>query len=192
MSVTNDLERADARVASDQDARVPGTSDSTDAAHEHPHDHAGAAGRGDAYWQAVLRASGRRVTQQRLAVLDALDRAPHSTIEHVHALAAQRLPQLTLQGVYLMLGDLETAGIVRRFDAVRSAVRYETRVGDNHHHLLCRVCARIVDVDCVIGEAPCLTPSSTHGFSVESAEVVFRGVCADCVRAGEGAATAAS
>lgn len=133
-------------------------------------------------WSAALRERGLRVTRQRLAVLEALRGAQHSTAEELRAIAAEHSEGLTQQAVYLILDDLERVGLARRFDAPRAAARYEIRRGDNHHHLLCTRCGAIADVDCVVGAAPCLHPSDDAGFRIESADVVFRGVCADCRR----------
>lgn len=135
-------------------------------------------------WSAALRERSLRVTKQRLAVLGALERNPHATVDELHEAATRELPTLTSQAVYVMLDDLVAAGIVRRLDAPRSAARFETRVGDNHHHLLCTSCGRIVDVDCAVGEAPCLHPSNAHGFEVEAADVLYRGRCPACAALG--------
>lgn len=134
-------------------------------------------------WSVALRERGLRITKQRLAVLGALHEHQHSTVDELHAAASESLPTLTSQAVYLMLDDLIGAGLVRRLDAPRSAARFETRAGDNHHHLLCTSCGRIVDVDCAVGEAPCMHPSDPHGFTVEITDVLFRGRCSDCADA---------
>lgn len=131
-------------------------------------------------WSAALRERGLRVTKQRLAVLGALHEHQHSTVDQLHAAATVELPTLTAQAVYLMLDDLIAAGLVRRLDAPRQAARFETRADDNHHHLLCSECGRIVDVDCTVGEAPCLHPSNAHGYEIEAADVLYRGRCPDC------------
>ena len=135
-------------------------------------------------WSARLREQGLRVTRQRLAVLEALEAHPHATVEELHAHAVASCATLTAQAVYLMLDDLARAELVRRLDAPRSAARFETRVGDNHHHLQCVECGRIVDIDCVVGEAPCLHPSEAHGFALDIADVLFRGRCPACVEVG--------
>lgn len=137
-------------------------------------------------WGAELRARGLRVTKQRLAVLGALHANQHSTVDEVHVAAMRELPTLTAQAIYLMLDDLIDAGLVRRLDAPRSAARFETRVGDNHHHLLCTSCGRIVDVDCAVGEAPCIHPDNSHGFEIEAADVLYRGRCPQCAKAAQG------
>ncbi|MDO5052375.1 MAG: Fur family transcriptional regulator [Pseudoclavibacter sp.] len=134
-------------------------------------------------WPARLRELGRRVTRQRLAVLEALELRPHATAEEVHADAARTVPGISLQAVYLMLAELSSAGLLRRFDAPRQPARYETRTGDNHHHLVCEGCGRVEDVECTLGRSPCLTPSETHGFLVEQALVTFLGRCPQCADA---------
>ena len=143
--------------------------------------HATDANGADIDWSVALRDRGLRVTRQRVAVLQALSEHPHATVETLHARARDELPTLTAQAVYLMLDGLVAAGLVRRFDAPRQPARFETRVNDNHHHLLCTVCARIVDIDCAVGAAPCLEPTGEHGFEIEAADVIFRGRCAECV-----------
>ncbi|WP_424464861.1 Fur family transcriptional regulator [Pseudoclavibacter helvolus] len=137
------------------------------------------------FWQSVLRRAGLRVTRQRVAVLELLDASPHSSAERIFAAATPlrgELGSLTLQAIYGILDDLGRVGLVRRFDAPRTAARFETRIGDNHHHAVCDSCGRIEDVDCAVGEAPCLVPEAPRGFAVHTAEVVYRGLCADCSR----------
>lgn len=131
----------------------------------------------------LLRARGLRVTQGRLAVLGVLDRLPHADAEGVHRALAEAGAETSVQSVHNVLGDLAAAGIVRRFEPARSAARYERRIGDNHHHAVCSRCGRVDDVDCVVGEAPCMHADAPAGFTVEAAEVTFVGVCADCARA---------
>jgi Fur family transcriptional regulator, stress-responsive regulator len=133
----------------------------------------------------TLRAAGLRVTEQRLAVLAALDEpgAAHLTADQVHALVVRRLPGTPLQSVYLVLGALTGVGLLRRIEPAGSAARYERRTGDNHHHVVCSVCGAIADVDCAVGHAPCLTPSSAAGFSISTAEVTYWGLCASCTAA---------
>lgn len=130
----------------------------------------------------VLRARGLRVTQGRLAVLDVLDRMPHADAEAVHRALADTGARTSVQSVHNVLGDLTAAGLVRRFEPARSAARYERRIGDNHHHAVCSRCGRVDDVDCVVGEAPCMHADAPAGFTVQAAEVTFVGVCADCAR----------
>ncbi|MEA9985038.1 MULTISPECIES: Fur family transcriptional regulator [Subtercola] len=127
-----------------------------------------------------IRAVGLKVTAPRLAVLHTLQNAPHSSAEQVFAGLREELPGTSTQAVYGVLTSFTAAGLVRRFDPAGSPALYECRVGDNHHHVVCVRCGDLRDVDCVIGEAPCLTPSDTSGFSIFAAEVTFTGLCADC------------
>lgn len=136
-----------------------------------------------AAWSDQLRSHGRRVTKQRLAVLDAVDRRPHSTAEDVAAAVRQVLPAITVQSVYVVLSDLSAVGMLRKFEPPASAARYETRTGDNHHHAYCMRCGSVADVDCAVGHSPCLTPSEHHGMQLVAADVVYQGVCADCLAA---------
>jgi len=131
----------------------------------------------------ALRAAGLRVTDQRLAVLAALDGRPHAASDEVHARVAESLPRTSLQAVYVVLAALTGAGLVRRIEPAGSPARYERRTGDNHHHVVCSVCGTVSDVDCVVGHAPCLTPSSDSGFVVQTAEVTFWGLCPSCAAA---------
>ncbi|MGV0743005.1 Fur family transcriptional regulator [Mycolicibacterium sp. XJ870] len=130
--------------------------------------------------KALLRAVGLRVTAPRAAVLDVLATKPHSTADEVAGLVRENLGSVSTQAVYDVLRACVTAGLVRRIEPAGSSARYETRTGDNHHHLVCRVCGQVADVDCAVGEAPCLEPSDLGGFTVDEAEVVFWGVCAGC------------
>lgn len=135
---------------------------------------------------AVLRAHGLRVTAARLAVLDALVELPaHVTVEQVEVTARSRIGALSTQAVYDTMRALHRAGLVRRIEPAGSAALFETRVGDNHHHLVCRNCGCTIDVDCALGEAPCLAPSQAAGFEVDEAEVIFWGRCPDCVQTEE-------
>lgn len=127
-----------------------------------------------------LRAAGLKVTKGRLAALETLERHSHSTAEQLHSQLAGGGVPLTLQAVYLLLQVLTEHGVLRRIEPAGSAARYELRVGDNHHHLVCEQCSRIVDVDCDSDVVPCLLPSASHGFTVRVAEVTFWGVCPDC------------
>lgn len=127
-----------------------------------------------------LRDAGLRVTGGRIALLEALDARPHSDAETLLTVLKESSPRLSVQSVHNMLHDLSNAGLLRRIEPAGSPARYERRVGDNHHHLVCTSCGTIVDVDCVSGEAPCLDPSDTAGFAVDSAEVTFWGLCANC------------
>lgn len=132
---------------------------------------------------AVLRDAGLRVTESRRAVLDALAARPHSSVDELFPLVVERMPGASRQSVYNALGDFTDAGIARRIEPAGRAGMYELRVGDNHHHLVCSRCGAVEDVDCVVGEAPCLTPSHSRGFTVSSAEVTFWGVCPACAGA---------
>ena len=146
-------------------------------------EHAAGERRDAAFWQSALRRAGLRVTRQRVTVLDLLDTNPHSSAERIFAAATPsraELGSLTLQAVYGILDDLGRAGLVRRFDAPRTAARFETRIGDNHHHLVCTSCGAVQDVDCAVGHAPCLHPSDAHGFTLTSAEVTYWGLCPAC------------
>ena len=127
-----------------------------------------------------LRLGGLRVTRPRLAVLRALHGNPHVDTEAVIRLARAELGSVSHQAVYDVLRALTDAGLVRRIQPTGSVARYEARVGDNHHHVVCRTCGAIADVDCAVGHAPCLTASDGHGFVVEEAEVVYWGTCPSC------------
>ena len=129
---------------------------------------------------AALRAASLRVTSPRLAVLAALAAAPHSDADALARAARDRVGSLSTQAVYDTLHTLVDAGLARRFTPAGSAARYELRVGDNHHHLVCRRCGTVADVDCAVGEAPCLTPAAATGFVVDEAEVTWWGTCAEC------------
>lgn len=134
--------------------------------------------------RAQLRAVGLRVTAPRVAVLEALAAEPHSTADDVAGRVRQTLGSVSTQAVYDVLRACVNAGLVRRIEPAGSSARYETRAADNHHHLVCRVCGRVADVDCAVGHAPCLEPSEFAGFTVDAAEVVFWGVCPECQAAG--------
>ncbi len=131
-------------------------------------------------WSAQLRAHGRRVTKQRLAVLDAVDHSPHAGADEVAAIVRATLPDISLQSVYVVLTDLTETGMLRRIEPPHSPALYETRVDDNHHHAMCTGCGGIEVVDCAVGHAPCLTPSNTHGMTIQIADVLYQGLCADC------------
>lgn len=130
----------------------------------------------------VLREAGLRVTRPRMAVLASLADDAHVSAEELCANVRTSLPGTSMQTVYNVLGDLTTAGLLRRVEPPGSSARYERRVGDNHHHLVCRRCGAIEDVDCTVGQAPCLTASDAHGYIIDEAEVTFRGVCPSCAR----------
>ncbi|MDD7941529.1 Fur family transcriptional regulator [Actinomycetospora lutea] len=136
--------------------------------------------------RARLRAAGLRVTAPRQAVLGVLGEYPHSTAETVASTVRARLGSVSTQAVYDVLAACVDAGLVRRIEPAGSAALYETRTGDNHHHVVCRSCGATADVDCIVDQRPCLTPSDTGGFVVDEAEVVFWGTCPTCVAAGAG------
>ncbi|MCS5734762.1 Fur family transcriptional regulator [Herbiconiux daphne] len=127
-----------------------------------------------------IRNAGLRVTGQRLAVLEALETAPHADADSVHRRVQHELPGTSLQATYVVLGALTDAGLIRRIEPAGSPALYERRIGDNHHHVVCTRCGAVADVDCVHGEAPCLAPSSTAGFAISTAEVTFWGLCPSC------------
>ncbi|MDN3483286.1 Fur family transcriptional regulator [Arthrobacter sp. APC 3897] len=133
-----------------------------------------------ARWSEELRTHGRRVTKQRLAVLTAVEHHPHAVVDDVAAAVRGDLPDISLQSVYVVLADLTETGLLRKIEPPHSPARYETRVDDNHHHAICTGCGRIEDVDCAVGHAPCLTPENTHGMTIQIADVLYRGLCADC------------
>ena len=130
--------------------------------------------------EAQLRAVSLRVTRPRLAVLAALRDHSHVDTETVIALVRTELPTVSHQAVYDVLRVLTDAGLVRRIQPAGATARYEARVGDNHHHVVCRACGVMADVDCAVGDAPCLTAEDDHGFVVDEAEVVYWGTCPDC------------
>lgn len=129
---------------------------------------------------ATLRDAGMRVTAPRVAVLSEVLAGQHLTPDQVAAGVRGRVGPISTQAVYDVLAALTGAGLLRRIEPAGSATRYETRVGDNHHHVVCRSCGTIADVDCVIGEPPCLSPSEAGGFVVDEAEVTFWGTCPTC------------
>ena len=133
---------------------------------------------------AVLRAYHLRVTAPRVAVLGVLAELPaHVTVDQIAERARARIGALSTQAVYDIMGVLHRAGIVRRIAPAGSPALFETRVGDNHHHLVCRDCGKTVDVDCVTGEALCLTPASEAGYEIDETEITFWGRCPDCAKA---------
>jgi Fur family transcriptional regulator, stress-responsive regulator len=129
----------------------------------------------------LLRQHGIQVTAQRLAVLRAVSGQPHITADAVAEVVRTEIGAISLQSVYDALGVLVTARLLRRIQPAGSPARFEDRVGDNHHHLICRICGRVVDVDCAVGDAPCLTASDDSGYEIDEAEVAYWGRCADCV-----------
>jgi Fe2+ or Zn2+ uptake regulation protein len=128
----------------------------------------------------LLRRHGLRVTRPRLAVLEILAEGGHLEVEDIAGRARDRLDSVSTQAVYDVLGALSRAGLARRIEPAGSPARFEARVGDNHHHIVCRGCGAIADVDCAVGERPCLTPSEAGGFEVDEAEVTFWGLCPSC------------
>lgn len=129
---------------------------------------------------AAIRAAGLRVTESRTAVYEALRERPHATADEVFTVVLPQVPSTSRQSVYNALGDFADAGLVRRIEPAGRSMMFELRVDDNHHHLVCSSCGAVQDVDCVVGHAPCLTPSASHGFAIEAAEVTFWGVCPAC------------
>src|SRR6478736_4010508 len=130
---------------------------------------------------ALLRERGIQVTAQRLAVLRAVSGEPHISADRVADVVRAEIGAISLQSVYDALNLLVTEGLIRRIQPAGSPARFEDRVGDNHHHLVCRECGRLVDVDCAVGSAPCLTASDDMGYEIDQAEVAYWGRCPDCV-----------
>jgi Fur family ferric uptake transcriptional regulator len=129
---------------------------------------------------AALRAQGIYVTAPRLAVLRAIDDHPHATAEAVVDAVRAEIGTVSRQAVYDTLNTLTERGLLRRFQPMGSPARYENRTGDNHHHLICRSCERVEDVDCAVGHRPCLTASDDHGYLIDEAEVIYWGLCPTC------------
>jgi Fur family transcriptional regulator, stress-responsive regulator len=132
---------------------------------------------------ALLRLHGVRVTAQRLAVLRAVSDRPHSTADDICAVVRAEIGAISRQAVYDAFGVLSDKGLLRRIQPAGSPARYEDRVADNHHHLICRSCDRMVDVDCAVGYTPCLTAADESGYEIDEAEVIFWGRCPECSRA---------
>ncbi|MFN8192212.1 MAG: Fur family transcriptional regulator [Nocardioidaceae bacterium] len=128
----------------------------------------------------MLRSASLRVTRPRVAVLAAVHDRPHADTETLFRAVHADLGEVSRQAVYDVLQALTEAGLVRRIQPPGSVARYEARVGDNHHHLVCRGCGSVHDVDCAVGARPCLTPSDDHGFVIDEAEVVYWGLCPAC------------
>lgn len=128
----------------------------------------------------LLRAYGLRVTKPRLAVLDILSQGGHLEVDEITRQARSQLDSVSTQAIYDVLGALARAGLARRIEPAGSPALYEARAGDNHHHIVCRACGAIADVDCAVGSAPCLDPNQTHGFEVDEAEVTYWGLCPAC------------
>ena len=128
----------------------------------------------------MLRGVALRVTRPRVAVLTAVHHHPHADTDSIIGVVREDLGEVSHQAVYDVLRALTTVGLVRRIQPTGSVARYESRVRDNHHHLLCRSCGAIVDVDCAVGFTPCLTASDNHGFVIDEAEVIYWGLCPAC------------
>ena len=129
----------------------------------------------------LLRQHGMAVTAQRLAVLRAISEQPHSTADDIDKFVRGEIGSISRQAVYDALGTLTDKGILRRIQPAGSPARYEDRIDDNHHHLVCRMCNRMVDVDCAVGYTPCLTAADDAGYEIDEAEVVFWGSCSECI-----------
>jgi Fur family ferric uptake transcriptional regulator len=127
-----------------------------------------------------LRRAGLRVTAARVAIMHTVRDGDHPDVDTIYRGVRERVGQVSLQAVYDGLHALHGAGLVRKIEPMGSPARYEARVGDNHHHLVCRRCGAVIDVDCATGEAPCLDPVDTAGFVIEEADVIFWGICPDC------------
>ena len=131
---------------------------------------------------AVLRSHGLQVTAQRLAVMRAVSGRSHSTADDIYKTVRGEIGAISHQAVYDALGVLTDKGVLRRIQPAGSPARYESRVGDNHHHLICRACNRMVDVDCAVGETPCLTAADDSGYEIDEAEVIYWGRCPECLQ----------
>ena len=129
----------------------------------------------------LLRNHGVQVTAQRVAVLVAVSDRPHGTVDDIATAVRAGIGVISRQAVYDALGVLADKGLIRRIQPARSPARYEDRAGDNHHHLICRTCGRMVDVDCAVGAAPCLDPADDAGYEIDEAEVIYWGRCPECV-----------
>jgi Fur family transcriptional regulator, stress-responsive regulator len=132
---------------------------------------------------AALRRHGLQVTAQRLAVLRAVSNRSHSTADDIDKAVRVEIGAISRQAVYDALGVLTDKGLLRRIQPAGSPARYEDRVGDNHHHLICRCCGRMVDVDCAVGDTPCLTAADDSAYEIDEAEVVYWGRCPECITA---------
>lgn len=140
-------------------------------------------------YERLLREASLRVTRPRLAVLEAVHQHPHADTDGLIGAVRTQLGEVSHQAVYDVLKALHHAGLVRRIQPMGSVARYEARVGDNHHHLVCRTCGEVADVDCAIGEAPCLTADDDHGYVIDEAEVIYWGVCPACASQGRAPAS---
>ena len=133
----------------------------------------------------LLRKHGVQVTAQRLAVLRAVSGRPHGTVDDIAQVVRSEIGAISRQAVYDALGILADKGLIRRIQPAGSPTRFENRVGDNHHHLICRACGRMVDVDCAVGVAPCLTATDDADYEIDEAEVVYWGRCPECLAAAQ-------
>jgi Fur family transcriptional regulator, stress-responsive regulator len=131
----------------------------------------------------MLRGAALRVTQPRLAVLAAVHANPHADTDSIIRVVRGDLSDVSHQAVYDVLRALSTAGLIRRIQPSGSVARYESRVADNHHHIVCRSCGAIADADCAVGDTPCLTASDDSGYAIDEAEVIYWGTCPDCATA---------
>jgi Fe2+ or Zn2+ uptake regulation protein len=129
---------------------------------------------------AELRQAGLRVTAARIALLETVRAGDHLDVDAIATQVRDRLGTISVQAVYEALHALNAVGLIARIEPAGSPARFEGRVGDNHHHIVCRSCGVVTDVDCVVGEPPCLTASDDHGFSIDEAQVIFWGLCPDC------------
>ncbi|MGW0802156.1 Fur family transcriptional regulator [Nonomuraea sp. NPDC002799] len=127
-----------------------------------------------------LRGAGLRVTAARVALLETVRGGDHLDVEAITSGVRDRVGHISLQAMYEALHALTAAGLVRRIEPAGSPARFEGRIGDNHHHAVCRSCGAVADIDCAVGHAPCLTASDDHGFSIEEAEVIYWGLCPGC------------
>ena len=130
-----------------------------------------------------LRGAGLRVTAARVTLLETVREGDHLGVEAIASGVRDRVGHISVQAVYDALHALTAAGLLRRIEPDGSPARFERRVGDNHHHVVCRSCGVVADVDCAIGQAPCLTPSDHHGFAIDEAEVIYWGLCPECAEA---------
>jgi Fur family ferric uptake transcriptional regulator len=131
----------------------------------------------------ILRQAQLRVTRPRIAVLSAVHEHPHADTNSIIEAVRRQLGEVSHQAVYDVLQALTSAGLVRKIQPSGSVARYESRVADNHHHIVCRSCGAVADVDCSVGFAPCLTPSEAHGYAIDEAEVIYWGLCPSCATA---------
>lgn len=130
--------------------------------------------------ESLLRGAELRVTRPRLSVLKAVYSHPHADTDTIAGAVRAELGEVSTQAVYDVLRALTTAGLIRRIEPAGSVARYESRVADNHHHVVCRSCGVIADVDCAVGDTPCLTAAEDHGFTIDEAEVIYWGYCPSC------------